>query len=146
MLVSKGNILDYIGKSDIVCVTTNGVVKSNGELVMGAGCALAFKNQFPEIPKILGEKIKIKGNRPLVAGKVNGTYIVSFPTKHHYKDNSDIELIKQSATILLEIVKYYNAKSIYIPSPGTGLGNLNKDVVYSELDKILDERFTILEL
>lgn len=47
MLVLKGNALDYIGKSDIVCVTTNGIVKSNGELVMGAGCALAFKKQFP---------------------------------------------------------------------------------------------------
>lgn len=146
MLVLNGNVLDYIGKSDIVCVTTNGVVKANGELVMGAGCALAFKKQFPEIPKILGEKIKLKGNRPLVAGKVKGTYIVSFPTKHHYKDDSDIELIKQSATLLVEIAKYYNAKSIYIPSPGTGLGNLDKDIVYNELKNILDNRFTVLEL
>lgn len=58
MRIKQGNILNYIGKSDIVCVTTNGVVKSNGELVMGGDCALAFKNNFPEIPKILGEKVK----------------------------------------------------------------------------------------
>lgn len=146
MRIKQGNILNYIGKSDIVCVTTNGVVKSNGELVMGGGCALAFKNNFPEIPKILGEKVKIKGNRPIVAGKVNNTYIVSFPTKHHYKENSDINLIKESANYIVKIADYYNAKSIYIPSPGTGLGNLPKDLVYSELEKILDDRFTILEL
>lgn len=146
MRIEQGNVLNYIGKSDIVCVTTNGILKSNGELVMGGGCALAFKNAFPTLPKIFGDKIKVKGNRPIVAGKVNNTYIVSFPTKNHYKDNSDIELIKTSANYLVKIADYYNAKLIYIPSPGTGLGNLPKELVYSELEKILDDRFIILEL
>ena len=70
MKIEKGNILNYIGVVDIVCVTTNGIIKSNGELVMGAGCALEFKNRFPKIPKILGDKIKKSGNLPYVAGKV----------------------------------------------------------------------------
>ena len=146
MKIEKGNILDYIGKCDIVCVTTNGIVKSNGELIMGAGCALSFKRAFPSLPKILGEKVKAKGNRPLVGGKVKDTYIVSFPTKNHYKENSNIELTKNSAYLLIKIADYYNATSIFIPSPGTGLGNLSTDVVYGELEKILDDRFTILEL
>lgn len=146
MKIEKGNILSYIGKCNIVCVTTNGIVKSNGDLVMGAGCALAFKKAFPNLPNLLGTQIKIKGNRPVVGGKVNNTYIVSFPTKNHYKDNSDIELIKNSAIFLVKIADYYNATSIYIPSPGTGLGNLNKDTVYEELSNILDDRFTIVEL
>ena len=35
-----GNILNYIGKpKTLVCITTNGFVKNNGEAVMGAGCA-----------------------------------------------------------------------------------------------------------
>lgn len=145
MKIKTGDILDYIGECDIACVTTNGVVKSNGELVMGAGCALAFKTAFPSLPKILGEKVKEKGNRPLVGGKVKNTYIISFPTKNNYKGDSDLELIKKSASILVEIANFYNAKSIYIPSPGTGLGNLSKDIVYKELENILDERFTIVE-
>lgn len=146
MKIKKGNILEYIGKGDIVCVTTNGIVKPNGELVMGAGCALAFKKKFPTLPKTFGEKIKSKGNRPVVGGKIENTYIVSFPTKNHYKENSNIELIKNSALFLIKIADYYNATTIYIPSPGTGLGNLSKESVYSELDKILDDRFTIIEL
>lgn len=146
MKIEKGNILDYIGKCDIVCVTTNGIVKPNGELVMGAGCALSFKRAFPSLPKTLGEKIKSKGNRPVVGGKVENTYIVSFPTKNHYKENSNLELIKNSALFLVKIADYYKATSIYIPSPGTGLGNLSKDIVYDELKKILDDRFTIVEL
>lgn len=146
MKIEKGNVLDYIGKCDIVCVTTNGIVKSNGELVMGAGCALEFKKKFPHLPKELGKKVKEKGNRPLVGGKIKETYIVSFPTKHHYSANSDLELIKESAKMLIQISDFYNAESIYIPSPGTGLGNLSKDDVYKELEQILDSRFTILEL
>lgn len=146
MKIEKGNIIDYIGVSDIVCVTTNGIVKKNGELVMGAGCALAFKKAFPTLPKILGEQVLSKGNRPVIGGKINNSYIVSFPTKEHYKDNSDINLIKNSALFLVRIADYYNAKSICIPSPGTGLGNLSKDTVYEVLSEIFDDRFTIVEL
>lgn len=146
MKIEKGNILSYIGKSDIVCVTTNGIVKSNGELVMGAGCALSFKKAFPTLPKTLGEKVKEKGNRPLVGGKSEGTYIVSFPTKEHYSSKSDLALIIKSASMLVEIANFYKATSIYIPSPGTGLGGLSKEEVYSKLSDILDDRFTILEL
>lgn len=146
MKIQKGNIIDFIGNSDIVCVTTNGIVKSDSTLVMGAGCAKVFKDLFPLLPKILGEQVKAKGNRPLVGGKVKGTYIISFPTKHHYKENSDLELIKNSAYMLVRIADYYKANSVYIPSPGTGLGNLSKDLVYKELENILDDRFTIVEL
>ena len=145
MKIEKGNILNYIGTSDIVCVTTNGIVKSNGELVMGAGCALAFKKLFPSLPKTLGEKVKAKGNRPLVGGVASGTYIVSFPTKEHYSSKSDIELIKNSAKFLVEIADFYNSKKICIPSPGTGLGGLSKESVYKELENILDDRFIIIE-
>lgn len=146
MKVEKGNVLDYIGKSDIVCVTTNSVVKANGELVMGAGCALEFKKKFPELPKTFGSKIKVKGNRPVVGCKTKDTIIVSFPTKYHYADKSDLELIKNSARVLVQIADFYKSKTAYIPSPGTGLGKLSKEDVYRELSTILDDRFTILEL
>ena len=35
----KGNIFNYIGIADAICVTTNGIVKKDGSLVMGAGIA-----------------------------------------------------------------------------------------------------------
>lgn len=146
MKVEKGDVLDYIGKSDIVCVTTNSVVKANGELVMGAGCALAFKKKFPELPKTFGSKVKVKGNRPVIGCKSKNTIIVSFPTKYHYSGKSDLELIKNSARVLVQIADFYKSKNIYIPSPGTGLGKLSKEEVYKELSMILDDRFIILEL
>lgn len=146
MKIQNGNILDFIGIADIVCVTTNGIVKNNGELVMGGGCAKSFKDRIPNLPTILGEKVKLKGNICLVAGSIENTYIVSFPTKHHYKDNSDLDLIIQSAKRIVQIADYYKAQKIYIPSPGTGLGNLPKEVVYKALESILDDRFVLIEL
>ena len=146
MNIIKGNIIDFIGKTDIVCVTTNGIVKSNGELVMGGGCAKTFKELYPQIPQILGTKVRKDGNLCYTCGQSNNTYIVSFPTKHHFKENSDLSLIKKSAHRLVKIADFYNAKSIHIPSPGTGLGNLNRAEVYKELSSILDDRFYIVEL
>lgn len=146
MKVEKGNIMNYIGISDIVCVTTNGVVKNNGELVMGAGCALSFKKRFPQLPMILGKNVSLFGNECFIAGKKDNTYIVSFPTKNHFKDSSDINLIKQSAEKLLILADELNASDIRIPSPGTGLGGLSKTYVYQNLTDILDDRFTIIEL
>lgn len=146
MKVEKGNVMDYIGISDIVCVTTNGVVKKNGELVMGPGCARSFKERFPQLSMILGEYVSKYGNECFIAGKCRNTYIVSFPTKNHFKEKSDINLIKKSAEKLVMIVNELNAKDVRIPSPGTGLGGLSKSYVYNPLMDILDDRFIIMEL
>ena len=56
----KGNIFDYIGKVDAICITTNGTIKSNGELVMGAGVAKEFYDKYNKkfhIAQILAQKI-----------------------------------------------------------------------------------------
>ena len=140
------DIFTVIGKAKAICVTTNGIVKSNGQLVMGAGIAKSFATQFPQIPFILGDKVKKHGNYVFECGIVDNTTILSFPTKDNYKFNSSIELIKRSATRLVKWANINNiteTESIYIPSPGTGLGGLDKSLVYDELNKILDNRFVI---
>ena len=158
----KGNIFDYIGKVDAICVTTNGTIKSNGELVMGAGVAKEFYDKYNKkfhIAQILAQKIyrgvkmphlhvvDIKHNLcyKCVEAKDNeGTYVISFPTKNHFQDKGDIELIKQSATRIVWIANHYKLDKIIIPSPGTGCGKLSKEEVYGELNKILDNRFYII--
>lgn len=157
-----GNIFDYIGKADCICVTTNGTIKSNGELVMGAGVAKQFADKYKNqgIAKILANKL-YKGSplkkmhvvnpmdnicyKAIDAISNNGTYVLSFPTKNHFMDKGDLELIKRSAERAVYFANMYNLNSIIIPSPGTGCGQLNEDDVYQALDKILDERFTIIK-
>ena len=142
--IIKGDIFDYIGKADVVCVTTNGIVKTNGELVMGAGVAKAFATRYPDMPQVLGKKVNANGNIVYQGGEDKGTAILSFPTKNHFKDKADLNLIIKSAKRLLSFANKKQWKKIIIPSPGTGLGALSKEEVYEELNKIFDNRFYII--
>lgn len=161
--IIKGNILDYIGKVDAVCVTTNGVIKANGELVMGADDAKAFYDKYNglfNIATILAQKLYRKDKLPYMhvvdkkdnicyrcvsAEQNNGTNIISFPVKSHFQDKSDLELIEQSAKRLLWIANHYKLNSIVLSSPGTGYGQLLEDDVYDTLNKYFDKRFYIIK-
>lgn len=153
-LVSDENMIEITGElweqtNCVICITTNGVVLKNGNLVMGAGCALEAKMRFPGIDKVLGWKVNTTGNYPFyirteVINSTNSIDLVSFPTKHNYRDKSDINLIRQSAIKLVELADQMNWKKIVIPKPGCGLGGLNWDDVKSELVNILDDRFYII--
>ena len=136
-----GNIWDQ-KDADAICVTTNGVIKSNGQLVMGKGIALEAAKRFPDLPRVFGRLVNTFGNNvyPYIAG---GFTIFSFPTKHHWKDNSDIELIKKSAQQLVERTVTY--KHIYLTRPGCGCGGLEWQNVRNVLDSIFDDRFIVVE-
>ena len=157
-----GNIFDYVGKADCICVTTNGTIKRNGELVMGAGVAKQFYDKYKNhnIARVLANKlykgsplntmhvVNTKDNicyKAVDAKDNQGTYVLSFPTKNHFMDKGDLELIKRSAKRAVLFAEMYNLKSIIIPSPGTGCGQLKEEDVYEALNEILDDRFTIIK-
>ena len=156
------DLFSLISTFDAICITTNSVVNKNGLAVMGAGCALECAKRWPSTPKALGYFLNIsKKNIPFQLGMViDNIYtdkvvleekekypcrIFSFPTKHHYKDASNIDLIKESC---LHMVKYANEldmEFIAIPRPGAGLGKLSyKDTVFPIISSILDNRFSIV--
>ena len=143
MKIQKHDILINKHLYDAVCVTTNNVVKRNGQLVMGGGVAKYFAQQYPRLPYLLGQKVKIYGNQPFIV-KIKGDTIVSFPTKNNYKDPSSIELIKNSAIKLEALATKFRWTAVAIPAPGVGLGKLKWKDVQSTLEPILDNRFTIL--
>jgi len=153
-----GNIFDPNLGADAICVTTNGVVKSNGELVMGAGIAKQFAERYPGLAKALGDHISTYGNRVCHIGHrpsinqlkadptLKGWDIFSFPTKHHWRDPSDLKLIAQSArTLVLGLDKFWpEYKKIILPRPGCGLGGLKWADVKAVIEPILDDRFYII--
>lgn len=162
--IIHGDIFDFIGDADCICVTTNGTIKTNGELVMGAGVAKQFYDRYNNthnIAKKLAELLyggKVNLNkmhvvpthnnvcyRAIAAENNNGTHVVSFPTKNHFMDKGDLALIKRSAERMVKFADIYGLKKIIIPSPGTGCGQLNETDVYNELNKILDKRFYIIK-
>lgn len=122
------------------CITTNGIVKNNGELVMGAGIALEAKRRFPKLPMKLGEYVDEFGNVPFVCFEEN---IITFPTKHHWKDPSDLDLIVSSAKLIVNRVNVYTIGSVALTRPGCGNGNMVWSEVKPLIEDILDNRFTV---
>lgn len=136
--------------ADAICFTSNGIVKASGELVMGAGVAKQFKEKFGVvIATNAGTLVKRNGNIcqwVAIHFAKHPAHIVAFPTKYHWKDPSDLELVKKSAKELMALVDKLGWTKVYLPRPGTGLGNLQWSVVKSELEKILDDRVIITYL
>ena len=117
-------------EGSVVLVTTNGIRNQDGCLVMGKGIALQAKLRYRGIDRKLGGLVKIYGNLPHY---LPSNQIISFPTKNHWKDNSDIDLIKKSAKITLDLVNLYEIPQIYLPKVGCGNGNLK----WEDVEKVL---------
>lgn len=160
MLEQKGNILSDFKNADAICFTSNGVLNKHECLVMGAGIAKAFKDKWSVLPELAGEHVKKNGNCVGVLYYTQTTsilyglgvvpekekvYVLNFPTKHHYRDNSDLVLIEKSTRELLTITNKYQWNKIYLPRPGCGLGGLDwEGQVKPLLSTILDDRFIII--
>lgn len=140
MLVLQGNIWDFAERHH-VAVTTNGIVKRDGTLVMGKGIALEAKQKWPKLPYILGQHVKVNGNRVLYIAEYK---LFSFPTKEDYRNNSSLSLIAKSAVELVEICDRFGINTVYLPKPGCGCGNLRWYDVYDVISKILDDRFVVV--
>lgn len=120
-----------------LCITTNGYVKPNGRAVMGRGCALEAKKKFPDIDYTLGRVIKQFGNHvhPL---RIDGQKVIySFPVKHNWWEQADIDLIKQSCRELAEFAKGAGHKLILLPRPGCGNGHLRWEYVKPVIEELL---------
>lgn len=104
MLEEYGNFWDI--KADARCITTNGALRKNGNAIMGKGIALDARRRYPDLEIILGRLLREYGNHVFKLG--NG--LISFPTKRHWKEDSDIELIKRSAQELVFLLKDDPAK------------------------------------
>ena len=103
--------------------------------VMGAGLALQFKWKYLDNFKLYEAACK---QGEVVPGQMHVTeppkrfgpmknlkYIVNFPTKRHWKDESRLEDIQEGLKDLARVIQDKNIQSIAIPPLGCGLGGLN---------------------
>lgn len=160
----KGNLFEI--DADAICITTNGFVKSNGECVMGKGCAKQAATLIKELPLILGKSIKANGNIVQAIWEQNNTVLLAYPVKpisdtfnghntvEHMKAKfkygdtvpgwackASITIIEQSAYQLLDITNEMGWSKVLIPRPGCGAGELNWQDIKPLLESILDDRF-----
>jgi hypothetical protein len=148
------DLLDEVSHVDALCITTNTIIKPNGNLVMGAGIAKTFALKYPHIPEDWGYRVQKNKDRygensSCVLVNAMDSFskfdnLVSLPTKYHFKDPSDIQLIIKSIKQLIVIANALEWNRIYLPRPGCDLGGLSWDnVVKPSINKFLDERFFV---
>ncbi len=143
MIEKVGNI--WQTSCEVIVITTNGVVKSNGELVMGKGIAKDAKWKYPSLPKIWGNYVSKYGNGVYSYKTSINTTLFSLPTKHHWRDKSDIKLIVKSIKQLIVETEDFN--HIAIPRPGCSNGGLNWEIdVKPVIEPLLNNRFIIYSL
>jgi hypothetical protein len=126
--------------ADLRCITTNGALRRNGNAIMGKGVALETRKRYHDIEAILGSFINKYGNHVFCLGY----NLISFPTKYHWKQDSDIELIKRSAQELVTLLKNNPARRVLLTRPGCGSGNLKWSEIKIVIQDILaDNKFII---
>lgn len=161
----KTDLFETIYEDDVdaICITTNGHYTRGGLAVMGGGCAGVCAKRWPETSQRLGKLLKDFGsNIPFIIGALDKDgkilelsadlvkkkeykcLIFSFPTINDLMDGANLQLIKQSATIMMDYVNQYGLKGIMLPRPGVGIGGLAWKDVKEALEPILDDRFTIV--
>jgi len=140
MQYTQGNLWTF-HHFDPVCITTNGMIRKDGTLVMGAGIALQAKQRFPEVPRKLADAVKIYGNRTMYLTQER---MFSFPTKHDWRDKSDINLIAESCTQLVGLTNKCKFSRVYLPVPGCANGQLDWNEVNPVISDILDDRFIVV--
>jgi O-acetyl-ADP-ribose deacetylase (regulator of RNase III) len=119
----KGDILHSDAQALVNAVNCVGI--------MGKGLALQFKKAFPENFKFYAwacERGEVHLGSMLVYDlkRVTGPrYIINFPTKQHWKNQSRLEDIEAGLKDLVKTVRELHIQSIAIPPLGCGLGGLN---------------------
>ncbi len=135
---TQGNLLEADVEAAVNTVNTVGI--------MGKGIALMFKERFPqnfeayahacEDKEVRIGKMFVSENREFFGPK----WIVNFPTKTHWRANTQLEWIEKGLQDLIWVIKEKNIRSIAIPPLGCGNGGLNWDdvrpLVVAALEKV----------
>lgn len=132
------NIFDL--DCDAVCVTTNGMTRRDGTAVMGAGIAKEADIRY-KLAVSLGQKLAETGNHCYDMGVHDGRHVITFPTKNDWRDDSDLELIKQSCKELVELADSLELTNVLLPPVGCGCGRLSHETVFPVVAELLDDRF-----
>ena len=146
MKETHGDLWSFLDPSTwtYVAIPTNGVVKANGEAVMGKGVALQAATRFSTLAFRLGAFIRDYGNQVYYFEDLS---LFTFPTKHHWRNPSDLALIKLSAYQLSDSDELCTFDTIYLPEVGCGKSTDQlswEKEVGPLLSTILDDRFIIV--
>lgn len=123
------------------CMTTVNTVNCVG--VMGKGIALEFKKRYPEMFSDYVKKCKagqVKTGTPYVFDNNDGTKILNFPTKDHWRSPSRLSFVVEGLEWFVKNYEKYGITSVAFPPLGCGNGGLTWEIVgpvmYQKLKKL----------
>lgn len=136
----KGNIFNILEEYNLDAI----VNPVNCVGVMGKGLAIEFKNRYPEYFKDYYKLCKKEIESFLYIDlnclhyyKHHNFYIISFPTKYHWKEKSNLNQISKLINRdLIDLIYFLNIKKIGLPYLGCGLGEIDKEDFKNEFYKI----------
>ena len=74
------------------------------------------RDKFPGLDRKLGRLIEEHGNRPMrLMRMADGTDLGSFPVKHTWREQADLDLIEDSARLLVELVDKFGYSTVFLP-------------------------------
>lgn len=109
--------------------------------VMGAGVALAFKQRYPDMFKDYKRDCNdgiVKPGKMHVWKSLSGDWIVNFPTKRHWREDSRYEDIEAGLDDLRRYLDSVGHKTIALPALGCGNGGLDWGRVSEMIREKLD--------
>ena len=131
--IIKGNIFNS------KCQTIVNTVNCVG--VMGKGIAFVHRLRYPQMYEEYKEhcknKLIIPGSLWLYSKQKNAPWILSFPTKIHWKYPSKIEWIEQGLQKFVATYEKKGITSIAFPLLGTHNGGLETNIVKQLMEKYL---------
>ena len=127
-----------IKSGDLLKEETDAIVNTvNCVGIMGKGIALQFKQRWPQNYKAYAAACARKEITPGKMFIYDGgewakpRFIINFPTKIHWRGDSEIEFIEKGLHDLILQVKRLGIKSLSLPPLGCGNGGLDWDTVKS---------------
>lgn len=131
------------GIGSLLDATTDAVVNTvNTVGVMGKGVALQFRQAYPDNYKAYQRahrRDELAPGKMLVVptGKDAPRFIINFPTKRHWRENSRVEDIESGLRDLVDVIKQWRIKSISLPPLGCGNGGLDWADVRPRIERAL---------
>ena len=129
--------------SDIFASEAEAIVNTvNCVGIMGLGLALQFKNKYPVNFRAYQQACRKRLVKPgkmfvFATKKPFPKWIINFPTKRHWLENSYMEDIELGLIDLVNVIQEKNIQSIAIPPLGAGLGGLEWSQVCVRIEHAL---------
>lgn len=137
----RGDLWDFPAEYRVI--TVNPIINKHNLLVMGRGVALQAAQRFPWLRATLAGYVRKWGNRVFI---LHHEKLITFPVKHHWREQADPVLIRRSAVQLVEVADKFQLRNVALPRPGCSNGRLLWEDVRPLLLDVLDDRFTVVDL